>query len=78
MDRPLTAERPHGVRWRTWRAAVFLELLARATPPAIEYERPLVRGPGRPVRTPGELAELERAKRLALQVRAALERAPAA
>ena len=41
------------------------------TPPAIEYERPLVARPGRRAPTATELAELERAKLLALEVREA-------
>ena len=50
---------------------VFLELLARDAP-VVEYERPLIEARAR--REPAEvLAELERSKLLALQVRATLE-----
>jgi sugar diacid utilization regulator len=50
---------------------VFLELLARDAP-AVEYERPLIEA--RAGREPAEvLAELERSKLLALQVRAAMQ-----
>jgi DNA-binding PucR family transcriptional regulator len=52
--------------------AAFLELLAREAS-AVEFERPLIEARSRGVE-PALIAELERLKRLALQIRATLEK----
>ncbi|MBB4929586.1 GAF domain-containing protein [Lipingzhangella halophila] len=64
LNEPAAAERTeHG-------ETAFLDLLLRDAP-AVEYERPLVRARANRA-DPGRLAELERAKLLALRVRAVL------